>query len=217
MWKVYYAVATPLLDEKLFQKMLPGVDKKRQEKALQYKQQADRARSLAAGVLLQKVQAEFGLLIEDGRTLLETPTVGEHGKIKYSNQYDINLSHAGDYAVVAVADCDIGVDVEVLKNRFDTESGKLSLERIMKHSFTGEEIAYVDGQADRFVYIWTRKEAYAKSCGRGITMDFKTIDTLREDRYYSQKIKENYWLSVFSKEQQTQKPMIVEVDLCMMN
>lgn len=217
MWKIYYAKTTPLWKEALFQEKLSLVDKTRQEKVLCYKQQADRIRSLAAGLLLQKVQRELGLMKEDGKTLIDAPVVGEHGKIKYSNRYDINLSHAGDYAAAAIADCEIGVDVEALKERFDTKMGKLSMDRIMKHSFLDEEITYVDGQADRFVYIWTRKEAYAKSCGKGITMDFKRIHTLQEAGYYSKKLTDNCWLSVYAKEQQTQAPIVVEVDLCMMN
>ena len=49
------------------------------------------------------------------------------------------------------------------------------------------------------------------------------VETYRKDRLYGKRVKyskkltDNCWLSVYAKEQQTQEPIVVEVDLCMMN
>jgi 4'-phosphopantetheinyl transferase len=75
---------------------------------------------------------------------------------------------------------EIGVDVERLDEAFEFES-------IVKHFFSAKEIQYIfQPEADsrqRFYHIWTRKEAYLKAIGTGITESLRTevLDEIMND------------------------------------
>lgn len=92
---------------------------------------------------------------------------------------DFNLSHSSDYFAFAVTNnkklC-IGVDIEVVKNTTD-------IEQIVKHYFHENEISYIlSREIDdlvkrrRFYEVWTRKEAFFKMQGLGITDDISQVD-----------------------------------------
>ena len=75
----------------------------------------------------------------------------------------ISISHSGDYAVCAVADLPVGVDIESM-------GGFKKREKYML--FTPIESEYINRKdsEDRFYTLWTRKEAYIKAKG-GILAD----------------------------------------------
>jgi 4'-phosphopantetheinyl transferase len=96
------------------------------------------------------------LLVEDG------------GKPRVGGGPMFNLSHAGDLAVIAVADRAVGVDVEPLGN------GERALEAAAV-ACTPEEAHALDGlpaaqRADAFLALWTAKEAYLKATGVGLAV-----------------------------------------------
>ncbi|MCR5109067.1 MAG: 4'-phosphopantetheinyl transferase superfamily protein [Lachnospiraceae bacterium] len=92
-----------------------------------------------------------------------------------------SLSHAGDYAVCAIAGLyekghdGIGIDIEVCERgnrKTDTDS-------IARHFYSEEEQSFVfadeDLKTENFYKIWTLKEAYMKATGLGLklpTSDF---------------------------------------------
>lgn len=82
---------------------------------------------------------------------------------------DFNLSHSRGLAVVACArGCEIGIDVEALRTMED-------LLNIARRFFAPGEYAQLAAlepslQADAFFRCWTRKEAYLKARGDGITV-----------------------------------------------
>jgi 4'-phosphopantetheinyl transferase len=79
-----------------------------------------------------------------------------------------NLSHADDLAVYAVArDSEVGVDLECLRADIDYAE-------VATYSLTTDEAAAVRSlprarQPAAFLAIWTRKEAYLKGRGVGLT------------------------------------------------
>ncbi|WP_454801975.1 4'-phosphopantetheinyl transferase family protein [Mucilaginibacter phyllosphaerae] len=74
-----------------------------------------------------------------------------------------NLSHAGDWIVLAVATLPVGADVEYIDEAF------LFLD-ILADNFSREEAAYINQQnsTERFFTLWTRKEAILKATGQGL-------------------------------------------------
>lgn len=77
-----------------------------------------------------------------------------------------NLSHSGDWVVVAVSNEFVGIDVE---KRVPTDKCK----DIAKRFFHPEEIMDLDLYKDamlgwRFLHYWTCKEAYVKYLGTGL-------------------------------------------------
>lgn len=74
----------------------------------------------------------------------------------------VSVSHSGPYAVCAIADVPVGVDVEVVRS---------ADEKFMRRVCSEAEMAYIrvgdDGDCARFWEIWTAKEALFKLTGKG--------------------------------------------------
>lgn len=92
---------------------------------------------------------------------------------------DFNLSHSADCFAFAIS-CEkntvVGVDIENIKENLEFES-------IVKHYFHENEIKYVFNgdlnnrqQLQRFYEIWTRKEAFFKMLGLGLSEKFPETD-----------------------------------------
>jgi phosphopantetheinyl transferase len=83
-----------------------------------------------------------------------------------------NLSHSGPWVVLAMGDSPVGVDVECFcQNR--------NVEALAKRQFTPEEQRFVGSSQERFLRIWTAKEARLKWDGTGLrvpTNSFPVLD-----------------------------------------
>ncbi|WP_225035706.1 4'-phosphopantetheinyl transferase family protein [Winogradskyella sp. SM1960] len=85
-----------------------------------------------------------------------------------------NVSHAGDYAIIAIGKCDLGVDIEYISPDFNYMD-------ILPSVFSDEEISFLqDSKFERQIFykFWTRKEAIVKAIGKGIDDDFLKIPVL---------------------------------------
>lgn len=92
---------------------------------------------------------------------------------------DFNLSHSADcfaFAISSQENIFVGVDIEVLRENLD-------IEPIVSNYFHENEMSYVFNrdsnklaQHQRFYEIWTRKEAFLKMLGIGLTENLSEID-----------------------------------------
>ena len=90
----------------------------------------------------------------------------------YFAELDIkfSLSHSGERAILAVSEKEIGADIQIMR--------PISL-GVAKRFFTEKEQAYVlgaDGEEARlvrFYEVWTKKEAYGKWDGGGLSAALK--------------------------------------------
>ena len=86
-----------------------------------------------------------------------------------------NLSHSGEVAVIAVArEREVGVDVEFMRADFATSE-------VAEHFFSVAEIYTLSGldpnlRTQAFFNCWTRKEAYVKARGEGLSMPLDVFD-----------------------------------------
>jgi 4'-phosphopantetheinyl transferase len=86
-----------------------------------------------------------------------------------------NLSHSGSMVLVAVAaGRQIGADLEQIR--------PLHFACIAEANFTPEERSFISGHAPErqeraFFQCWTRKEAYIKAVGKGLSIPLNTFDT----------------------------------------
>ena len=86
-----------------------------------------------------------------------------------------NLSHAGDYLAIAITQgIDVGIDIE----KIDTT---IAYKDIAQNFFSNAELNEInrqlpDQQIKHFFYCWTRKEAYIKGHGMGLSMPLKSFD-----------------------------------------
>ncbi|MGA3014554.1 MAG: 4'-phosphopantetheinyl transferase superfamily protein [Bacteroidales bacterium] len=85
----------------------------------------------------------------------------------YTRNIFFTLSHSSGVSLLAFDPRnEIGADVEMIDQEFDYEP-------IVKRWFTQEEVRYIGQSKEisrkRFYELWTRKEAYLKAIGEGIT------------------------------------------------
>lgn len=84
----------------------------------------------------------------------------------------VSLSHSGKYAAAAVSDKPIGIDIEQLRDIKPRESYML---------FCDEECRFVNAsekkRETRFLFCWTRKEAFLKLNG-GVLGDAEKLNSL---------------------------------------
>ena len=144
----------------------------RRRKAVAFRFEADRRRSVAVWLLLRQMLAERGLNA-DSLPVSED----EFGKPAFDPSLGIhfNLSHAGERVMAVVDDGPVGCDVERIAP-FD--------EAVARECLTDEELATVrrsspGSDRDRaFIRLWVRKEAYVKAVGRGFDIEPKSVSVL---------------------------------------
>jgi len=88
---------------------------------------------------------------------------------------DFNLSHSGSMALYAITrNRAIGVDVERVRSDFEYEE-------IAKRFFSVNEVAIlhtipIEKKLEAFYNCWTRKEAYLKAHGKGLSLPLDSFD-----------------------------------------
>lgn len=99
--------------------------------------------------------------------------LSKNGKPSFRN-VEFNLTHSGEYVLIAISNKPVGIDIEIPENNFDFST-------ILAHSFGSDEINYINKSDDRrecFLTLWTRKEALLKATGEGLIDDLPTISVL---------------------------------------
>lgn len=102
---------------------------------------------------------------------------GEYGKPSLESERVLrfNMSHSHEMALYALTEGrEIGVDVERVRADFTSDD-------IARRFFSPFEVASLDAlpiaeRVDGFFRCWTRKEAYIKATGRGLSQGLDTFD-----------------------------------------
>lgn len=159
-------------------RLLSRVSAQRREQALQYRHLTGRWACLRSWEMLSE--------------LLGYPSpewvYNEHGCPRIEGGPCFSISHCREAIIVAVDEAPIGVDIEC--SRRVTES-------LIRYTMNDEEVADIlsaEEREQRFLYYWTRKEAWLKRQGTGITGDMRSVlDTATEIDTY---ITDNYIYSI---------------------
>jgi 4'-phosphopantetheinyl transferase len=150
------------------------LDAAEQARAARFRLDRDRRRFGAARAAVRvALGARVGVAPADVRF-----TIGEHGKPAVAEGLvEFNVSHSADVAVVAVAGAGmpVGVDIEFERDvRFDD---------LARRFFSPAECAAVAAAGDdagarraAFFRCWTRKEAFVKGLGVGLSMPLSSFD-----------------------------------------
>lgn len=164
-------VADILPDDAAYEAAYARLPAWRRRKCDAFRFRADRRRSVAAWLLLRQMLAERGL---DADSL--SVDENEFGKPFFDSAAGLhfNLSHADDRVMAAVADAEVGCDVERIVP-IDDGMLKASLANAERTS-----LAALCGEArDRaFIRLWVRKESYVKAVGRGLDIDLSSFSAL---------------------------------------
>ena len=175
-----------MFDEKLYKKAYNIVTEGRRSKADKLRFNEDKCRCIAAGLLLnyalrqEKVDNHSEIVMVDIIKACDGYDKSYDYKIKYQKkgkpyfkdykELNFNITHSGKYVACAISDTPIGIDME--GNRKDVCS-------IARRFFNKDESEWVcmaeseSEQKERFLKIWTFKEAYSKMTGDGIALCLK--------------------------------------------
>lgn len=126
------------------------------------------------------VYARHMLRVVTGRYLRQRPaevrfTVGKNQKpeLRDTDRWHINVSHAGEWILIAIGTTSVGVDVEENNPHF-------AFRDVLTHSFTSAEQQFIAAHDSRLLFYqsWTRKEALVKATGKGLDDDFQRVPCL---------------------------------------
>jgi 4'-phosphopantetheinyl transferase len=149
-----------IADEKLLKKM----SAKRLEKLAKMRVELKKKQAIGAELLLNYALGN--------KSPVEWQT-DENGKLFIPNcSTHVNLSHSGNYAVCAVADTVVGIDIQ------KTDKANFAL---AKRFFTSDECDYINSAQnsnDAFYDIWVKKESFIKAVGKGLAIPLSSFATL---------------------------------------
>jgi 4'-phosphopantetheinyl transferase len=142
------------------------------ERAAKFHFPKDRDRFLAAHISLRDILARY-LQCQPGEL---TFSVNQYGKPALDNhKLEFNLSHSGDFALIAVAgQRKVGVDMECIRSDMEVEN-------IAARNFSKSELSELmalplEQRVTGFFNCWTRKEAYIKAHGLGLSFPLENFD-----------------------------------------
>ena len=153
-----------------------------------------RAECIASGMLLREALADYGYPVQakplelvygpEGKPELkpsESSETEEMSQIKSSEATGasapcFSISHSDNIVVCAVDDEPVGVDTEKVK-----KVSPLLPKRVLSEEENAEYCRILEEMSPEAAYgyftvRWTEKESIAKLIGKGIGMDFRTID-----------------------------------------
>lgn len=142
------------------------------QRAIRFHFPADRDRFIASHGILREILGHY-LHCKPGDLAF---SVNQYGKPALVNSnLEFNLSHSSDFALLAIAQGHkIGVDVEHIRT-------DMELENIAAHNFSEVEVSELMSLSPEqrelgFFNCWTRKEAYIKAHGLGLSLPLDSFD-----------------------------------------
>jgi 4'-phosphopantetheinyl transferase len=149
------------------------------ERAVRFVRPQDRRRFIVAHAALRILLSRYTEIPIHELFFL----AGPHGKPALAgvspHAISFNMAHSGERAIIAVSTCELGVDVEELRFLDDADS-------IARSFFAPAEVAALaaapDTDGSGFLICWTRKEAFIKAVGGGLSigLDSFEVSVLRD-------------------------------------
>lgn len=161
------------------------------------------------------LEERYGISGEESRFLRLRK--GSHGKpyLAEKPRIHFNISHSGCLAACAVGDAALGIDVERIRPLSDG---------LAKRVLSSEELEQLAKEAserrqEMFYRFWTLKESYLKARGWGLSVPLSSVsfrigaggEVYSEKkgwRFRQQRLGGNYVLSVCSREEEGELPII---------
>lgn len=142
------------------------------DRAARFVKASDSERYINAHVALRRILARYvassPAQIEFQTNAYGKPALAEPSEIQF------NLAHSHNSALIAVAQTfPVGVDIEWVRHNFDAMD-------LAHHFFAPREIERVRAAPERFFEIWTRKEAFIKAIGMGVSFALHDFDVCEE-------------------------------------
>jgi 4'-phosphopantetheinyl transferase len=158
--------------------LLEHISPQRREKVLRYRRIPDRRLSLYAALTVRMGLSRLSGL-PASQLAFDCPS-GKKPVCLTLPSWDFSLSHTEGAILCCIAGCQEEGNVRCEKVGCDIEGLAPAPLEIMPRIFHPEEIAYIQkgspaDQNQRFFQLWTRKEAYVKQLGTGLTDDLNRL------------------------------------------
>ena len=148
------------------QQYLDYVSPERKAAVMRFIPESSRIQSLL-GALLSRFAIRKDLSLPNEKIKIAHTEYGKPYLTEHPDYY-FSLSHSGDYIAFVSDNYPIGVDIQKVD--------KLE-EQIAKQFFTKNEYDYVLSHGiSGFYEVWTKKEAYVKLLGTGLSAPFSSFD-----------------------------------------
>jgi 4'-phosphopantetheinyl transferase len=171
VWRASLAIDDDLLE---FLHQILSNDER--ERAAKFHFERDRRRFVAAHGTLRRILARY-VVLEPPRLQFTCNAFGKPELIPTAGIGPLmfNLSHSHEIAVCAVTTgCEVGIDVEYAHSLV----GDLRIARQFFSPFEVAQLMRLAGHEQRraFLTCWTRKEAYIKARGQGLSIPLDQFD-----------------------------------------
>jgi 4'-phosphopantetheinyl transferase len=137
-------------------------------RARRFRFAADRSRYATTHSALRAILGAY-LGVAPARVCIRTDPAGKPhlDARRHRPPLHFSLSHAGELALIAVSDREVGVDIEQQRAPSDADA------LVLRYFSSSERAAYFAlpraERARAFMAAWTVKEAYLKACGAGLS------------------------------------------------
>ncbi len=158
-----YSIRISEIEKSSFEKWFSEMSEERKAEVLRLKSAEKQAQKIAAHHLCRSSISEYCGIPEETIRFARTES-GKPYAVGLPVQFSV--SHSGDYAVCAVSENEIGIDIE--KNREINPN-------IARRFASENEIEYISSNENGLFEIWTLKEAYYKCIGTGLGTDIKSV------------------------------------------
>ncbi|MFD0772071.1 MULTISPECIES: 4'-phosphopantetheinyl transferase family protein [unclassified Bacillus (in: firmicutes)] len=105
----------------------------------------------------------------------------EYGKpfVENLSDFHFNISHSGEWVVCATANSNVGIDIEKVS---EIEALKLANEFFSEEEFYDLSNIDSDEQVNYFYDLWTLKESYIKTIGKGLYIPLNSFSIKKDSR-----------------------------------
>jgi len=167
VWRVRLDFPLKVLD-----RLQETLSEEEKERAARFHFAADRDHFIASHGCLRGVLARY-LHCEPQQFRFST---NSHGKPAVNGQnVEFNLSHSGDFALIVIAqEGKVGVDVERIRSGIS--SHVIAQQYFSAFEFEELQSLPLEQRETAFFTCWTRKEAYIKAQGQGLSLPLESFD-----------------------------------------
>jgi len=144
------------------------------EKAMRYRQENDRRQRIISKAVLRILVGRFIKVDPKEIRFKSDKNKKPYLESTISGNLHFNVSHSGNWILIALAANPVGVDVEQMDASF-------TYQNMLSFSFNKEEISYIKSAKipyQNFYKLWTRKESLLKATGKGLVDDLTLIPSL---------------------------------------
>lgn len=164
---MFYILIDECSDFDKYQYLLNRLPCSKRQKIGTYRDDIDKKLSLFSDLLVRSYVCNL-LHIDNSELAFAQNPYGKPMLLNYPF-VKYNISHTRNAIIIAFSDDEIGVDIERIRS-YDLG--------IARRFFSQNEYSYIldNNSHNRFVEIWTRKEAYVKWLGKGLYISLSSFD-----------------------------------------